>query len=75
MRVPRKEKRFVWIASVILGALLESTALVNYFYFRIPSIFKPDDLVFVGLMIALFPPAAVNVLDARWRTAIDKKLP
>jgi flagellar protein FlaJ len=75
MRVPDKEKRFVWISSFLLGALLEGTALLNYFCLKIPLIFRPDDLVFLGMMIALFPPAAVNVLDARWRSAIDKKLP
>jgi len=75
MRVPRAEKRFVWIFSLVLGLLLEGTALLNFFYFKIPLIFRPDHLVFLGLMITLFPPSAVNVLDARWRAAIDKNLP
>lgn len=75
MRVPRKEKHFVWISSLLLGVLLEGTALLNYFVLNLPLILRPDDLIFLGMMIALFPPAAVNVLDARWRAAIDKKLP
>lgn len=75
MRVPRTEKRLVWIFSLVIGVLLEGSALLNFFYFKIPLVLRPDDLVFLGLIIALFPPAAVNVLDARWRAAIDKKLP
>lgn len=75
MRVPRAEKRLVWISSLVIGLLLEGTALLNFLFLKIPLIFRPDDLVFLGLIISLFPPAAVNVLDARWRSAIDKNLP
>ncbi len=60
---------------MFLGIMLESVAILNYFYLKIPLVFRSDDLLFLGLIIALFSPAAVNVLDARWRAAIDKQLP
>ncbi len=75
MRVSKADKRVVWIFSLFLGALLNVVALVNYFYLKIPLSLRIDDLMFLGLIISLFSPAAVNVLDARWRGAIDKRLP
>ncbi len=38
-------------------------------------IFSPDDLFFIALIVALFPPAAVNYLDGRWRAEIDRRIP
>ena len=75
MRVQKKERHFVWIVSGIIGILLGVTAVVNAFFLKAPLIFRPDDLLFIGLMVALFPPAGVNLLDSRWKAAVDKRIP
>lgn len=76
MSFPRKEKQFVWIVSGIIGILLAGTALASVFYFKLPPmIFSPDDLLFLALIIALFPPATVNYLDGRWRAEVDRRIP
>jgi flagellar protein FlaJ len=75
MRVPSREKRFVWIVSIVPGILLWGTAIVSRIFFSTLLMFKSGDLIFAGLMISLFPPAIVNVLDSRWRAAVDKQIP
>lgn len=34
-----------------------------------------DTFVIVALMLGLFPPAAVNVIDSIWRAGVDKNIP
>lgn len=75
MRVQKKERHFVWIVSGIIGILLGGTAVVNAFFLKVPLIFRPDDLLFIGLIVAIFPPAGVNLLDSRWKAAVDKRIP
>jgi flagellar protein FlaJ len=75
MRVPSKEKRLVWVVSGVLGALLGGTAVLNIFYLKAPLIFRPDDLLFLALIVSMFPPAVVNLLDGRWKASIDRHIP
>ncbi|MEM2843629.1 MAG: type II secretion system F family protein [Candidatus Bathyarchaeia archaeon] len=75
LRVSKFEKKIVWITSAVIGVSLIITAILSIFYFKIKLIFRPDELMFIAMIVALFPPAIVNFLDARWRNDIDNNIP
>jgi flagellar protein FlaJ len=75
LRASKLEKKIVWVASAIIGVSLIATAFLSLFYFKVKLIFRPDELMFIGMIVALFPPAAVNFLDDRWKDNIDSNIP
>ena len=75
-RIEPKEKQIVAAVSVVLGLLVALTAFIGYFIVRLSNLpLEWDQLVIVGMMIALFPPAVVEYLDLRWQRGIDKNIP
>lgn len=75
LRVSKFEKKLVWVTSAVIGISLTTTAILSVFYFKIKLIFRPDELMFIAMIVALFPPAVVNFLDARWKSDIDNNIP
>ena len=75
MRVPEKEKKYVWLVSAVLGVLLISTTLLNTFYFERELVLSMDDLLVLSIIVVLFPPAAVNFLDTKWKAEVDRRIP
>jgi flagellar protein FlaJ len=75
LKVSKFEKKLVWVTSGIIGASLITTAFLNVFYFKTKLIFRPDELMFIAMIVALFPPAVVNFLDARWKNDVDNNIP
>lgn len=75
MRVPRREMRLVWIVSgiILVVALISIFAVI--FVLRAPLPVRWDDLAIILAMTAIFPPAAVNFMDTRWRNSIDNNIP
>jgi len=75
VRITEKEKKIVWITSVVLGLAIVASA------FTVTSVLGRelplawDDFLIVAIMIAIFPPAAVNYIDRRWRIAVDNNIP
>ncbi|MEM3552347.1 MAG: type II secretion system F family protein [Candidatus Bathyarchaeia archaeon] len=74
-RVSKFEKKIVWVTSAIIGVSLIITTVLSVFYFKIKLIFRPDELMFIAMIVALFPPAVVNFLDARWKNDVDNNIP
>ncbi|MEE9459370.1 MAG: type II secretion system F family protein [Candidatus Bathyarchaeia archaeon] len=74
-RVSKRDKKLVIIISVALGLTQVITVIMNEFMFKADLIFKTDQLIFLSLIIALFPPAIINFVDMRWRLSIDKNIP
>jgi len=74
-KISQKERRLVTYVSIALAmAIIVSTllmALVAGANFPIPW----DTFMVVALMIGLFPPAAVNVIDSMWRASVDRNIP
>jgi flagellar protein FlaJ len=74
-KISQKERRLVTYVSVALGlGIIVSTLLVTFVYgaaFPIPW----DTFLVVALMIAVFPPATVNVIDSMWRASVDRNIP
>jgi len=75
LRVSKKDRRIVWGVSAGIGVALAATAIAAQFLFTLPLIFETDQLIFISLILAIFPPAMVEYLDARWKLSADKNIP
>jgi len=74
-RVTKKEKMFVAVVSILIAMVELATFVANALFFRSPLIFTSDQLLFLALILAIFPPSIVNYLDMRWRMSVDKNIP
>ena len=75
VRITEKEKKIVWAISVALGlVILASVFSVTLVLGRTLPL-DWDDFLVIAIMIAIFPPAAVNYIDRRWRIAVDNNIP
>jgi pilus assembly protein TadC len=75
VRISKQEKMLVAAVSVSLALVQLATLLINEFFFKAKLFLETDQLFFLALIIALFPPAVVNFLDLRWRMSVDKNIP
>jgi flagellar protein FlaJ len=75
-KIQSKEKQLVAIVSGTLGALIVIVTVASLILFRgITLPLQWDQLLVVGMIISLFPPAAVEYLDLKWQRGIDKNIP
>jgi flagellar protein FlaJ len=74
-RVTKKEKMFVAVVSILIAMVELATFVANALFFRSPLIFTSDQLLFLALILAIFPPSIVNYLDMRWRMSVDRNIP
>jgi flagellar protein FlaJ len=75
MKVSKRDKKLVIIISAALGLTQIVTLITNELIFHADLIFKTDQLIFLTLILVIFPPAIVNYLDMRWRLSVDKNIP
>jgi flagellar protein FlaJ len=70
------EKQLVAIVSVALGVTVAVATLLAVFIYRFQNLpLDWDQLITVGLIIAVFPPAIIEHLDLSWERGIDKNIP
>jgi flagellar protein FlaJ len=75
-KIEPKEKRLVAIVSGALGVVIVVATILTLILFRGVTLpFQWDQLLTLGLIISLFPPATVEYLDLRWQRGIDKNIP
>jgi len=74
-RIEPKEKTIVAVTSVCIGLTFTIASIVGTFILGLTLPLTWDQLIVVGLMIALFPPAAMEYLDLRWQRGIDNNIP
>ena len=75
-KIEPNEKRLVAIVSGTLGALIVIATIASLILFRGRALpLQWDQLLVVGMIISLFPPAAVEYLDLKWQRGIDKNIP
>jgi flagellar protein FlaJ len=74
-RIEPKEKTIVGIVSVCIGITMALAAIIGVFIMQLSLPLTWDQLIVVGIMIALLPPAAVEYLDLRWQHGIDNNIP
>jgi len=75
VRITDKEKKIVWAISVALGLAIVGSAFAVTFVLGRELPLAWDDFLIVAIMTAIFPPAAVNYIDRRWRIALDNNIP
>jgi len=75
VRITEIEKKIVWAISVALGFAIVASAFIVTFVVGRELLLAWDDFLIVAIMIAIFPPAAVNYIDRRWRIAVDNNIP
>ncbi len=75
LRVPKRDRMIVLGISIGLGLIQAATILVNTMIFKAPLILGADQLLFITVIVMLFPPAVVNFLDMRWRMSVDRNIP
>jgi len=75
MRVPKEERKIVYLVSVFIFALVAGSALLVNFVLGVKTNPRWDDLIVLGSIVAVFPSAATSFMDKRWRDAIDKNMP
>ena len=75
-KIDPKEKKLVVIVSVALGLIVAVSAVLAAFVFRFSNMaLEWDQMIILGMIVAVFPPASVEYLDLRWQRGIDQNIP
>ena len=74
-RIEPKEKTIVAAISVGIGISVAIAAIIGVFVMGLSFPLTWDQLIIVGIMISLFPPAVMETLDLRWQRGIDNNIP
>ena len=74
-KIEAKDKKIVAAVSAALGLIVAIASLLSIFVLHNSLIFDWDQMLVLGLMVALFPPAVLEFLDLQWEHGIDKNIP
>lgn len=75
-KIDPKEKRLLAIVSIALGLIIAFLGVASVFLFKMQNLpLEWDQMVVLGLIVGMFPPAIVEYLDLRWERGIDKNIP
>jgi len=75
-KIDPKEKRLLAIVSITLGLIVAFLGVASAFLFNMQNLpLEWDQMVVLGLIVGMFPPAIVEYLDLRWERGIDKNIP
>lgn len=75
-KIEPNEKKLVGIVSIALGLIVAMSAILAAFVFRFSNMpLDWDQMIILGMIVAVFPPASVEYLDLRWQRGIDKNIP
>lgn len=69
-KIEKWQKKVAWVASSVLGVV---TLIATNILFGGSPLF--DEYVVFAVMIAVFLPTVLNLIDYRWKKAIDEHLP
>ena len=69
-KIEKWQKKVAWIVSSLLGAAILVAALI----LRVSSPLF-DEYVVLAVMVTIFLPSVLDVIDSRWKNAIDARLP
>jgi len=75
MRVPKEDRKIVYLVSVFIAVMVAGSALIVNFVLHVPTRPRWDDLIVLGIIVGVFPAAITGLMDKRWRNAIDKNMP
>ena len=69
-KIEQWQKKVAWTVSSVLGITI---LVVAGFLFIGSSLF--DEYVVLAVMVAIFLPSVLNLIDSRWKSAVDARLP
>ena len=69
-KVEKWQKKAAWLVSIALGIAILVTGGVLFFGSSIL-----DECIVIAIMVMVFPPTVVNIIDYRWRKSVDEHLP
>lgn len=70
------EKKLVSAVSVSLGLLIAILGIYANFVIHMQNLpLEWDQIITLGMMVAIFPPAVLEFLDLRWQRGINKNIP
>ena len=74
-KIERKEKQLVAAVSAALGGSIALASVLSIFVLHTKMPFDWDQMIVVGLLVAIFPPSVIEITDLRWEHGIDKNIP
>jgi flagellar protein FlaJ len=75
-KIDPKQKRIVLAVSASLGLLVAMLGIVGSFLLHLESIpLEWDQIITLGIMVAIFPPSVLEFLDLRWQRGINENIP
>lgn len=74
-KIEKKEKQLVAVVSAALGIFISIATVVSIFVWHSKMPFDWDQMVVLGLMVAIFPPSVIELMDLRWEHGIDRNIP
>jgi len=69
-KIKKQKKKIAWIVSIILG--ISILFIVGVLFWGTPLF---DEYAVLAVMVVIFPPTVLNLIDYRWKRAIDEHLP
>ena len=72
-RIDPRDKKIAWIGAASVGSVIVGIAVV--LQFQEEGAILVSDFVLIGVMLAIFPAAVLDVVDRRWKRGNDKNLP
>ena len=74
-KIERKERQLVAAVSAALGISIALASVLSIFVLHTKMPFDWDQMIVVGLLVAIFPPSVIEIMDLRWEHGIDKNIP
>ena len=74
-KLERKEKQLTAAVSAALGIIIVTASLVSIFVLHNKMPFDWDSMIVIGIMVAIFPIAVLELIDLKWESGIDKNIP
>ena len=74
-KIEKKEKQLVAVVSIALGVFISIASVLSISVLHSKMPFDWDQMIVVGLIVAVFPPSIIELMDLRWQNGIDKNIP
>src|SRR5208337_4032292 len=74
-KLERKEKQLASAVSAALGIIIIVASELSIFVLHNKMPFDWDSMIVVGIMVAIFPIAVLELIDIQWEHGIDKNIP
>jgi len=74
-KLERREKQLTAAVSAALGIIIVTASRVSIFVLHKKMPFDWDSMIVIGIMVAIFPIAVLELIDLKWESGIDKNIP